>query len=141
MFVLDTDVLSLIDQHESGRSDRLILRLEQAAPDSLFATIISFEEQMRGWMSYISQARTISEQIYAYEQLDRHLTSWKRVRTLSFTESAATIAADLRRRHRRLGLMDLRIAAITMAHDATLVTANLRDFALIDDLRIEDWTK
>jgi len=38
---------------------------------------------MRGWMSYVAQARTISEQIHAYEQLDRHLISWKRVRSLS----------------------------------------------------------
>lgn len=141
MFVLDTDVLSLIDQHETGRSDRLIERLERTDPNTLFATIISYEEQMRGWMSYVAQARTISEQLQAYERLERHLASWKRVRLLSFNESAAVIAANLRRRHRRTGLMDLRIAAIAIAHRATLVTANVRDFAMIDGLKVEDWTK
>lgn len=141
MFVLDTDVLSLIDQHETGRSDRLIERLEQIDPNVLFSTIISYEEQMRGWMSYVAQARTISEQLQAYERLERHLASWKRVRLLSFNESAAVIAADLRRQHRKMGLMDLRIAAIAIAHHATLVTANIRDFAMIDGLTIEDWTK
>ena len=61
MFVLDTDVLSLIDQHSPGRSQRLIERLDQAVPESLFATIISYEEQMRGWMAYLAKARTASE--------------------------------------------------------------------------------
>ena len=61
--------------------------------------------------------------------------------TLSFNETAAVIAADLRRQHRKMGLMDLRIDAIAIAHRATLVTANVRDFVMIDALKIEDWTK
>ena len=35
--------------------------------------------------------------------------------------------------------MDLRIACIVLAHNATLLTANLRDFRKIPDLRVEDW--
>ena len=140
MFVLDTDVLSLIDQHATGRSQRLVDRLEQADPDLLASTIISYEEQMRGWMASLAQARSTPEQIQAYIRLERHLASWKQMRVLSFDESAAKIATELRRRYRRLGIMDLRIAAIVIANAATLVTANLRDFALIDDLRVEDWT-
>ena len=140
MFVLDTDVLSLIDQHGTGRSQRLVERLEQADPDSLAATVISYEEQTRGWMAYLAQARTTPEQIQAYMRLERHLASWKRMRVLGFDETAAKIASELRRRHRRLGIMDLKIAAIAIANDATLVTANLRDFTIIDDLQVEDWT-
>ena len=140
MFVLDTDVLSLIDQHATGRSQRLVDRLEQADPDLLASTIISYEEQMRGWMASLAQARSTPEQIQAYIRPERHLASWKQMRVLSFDESAAKIATELRRRYRRLGIMDLRIAAIVIANAATLVTANLRDFALIDDLRVEDWT-
>ena len=140
MFVLDTDVLSLIDQHGTGRSQRLVERLEQADPDSLAATVISYEEQTRGWMAYLAQARTTPEQIQAYMRLERHLASWKRMRVLGFDETAAQIASELRRRHRRLGVMDLRIAAIVITNGATLVTSNLRDFAVIDDLRVEDWT-
>ena len=35
--------------------------------------------------------------------------------------------------------MDLLITAIARTHDLILVTHNLRDFALIVDLRLEDW--
>ncbi len=140
MFVLDTDVLTLVDQHGVGRAQRLIERLEQADPDLLAATIISYEEQTRGWMAYLAEARTTPEQIRADTRLERHLASWKRMRVLGFDETAAKIADELRRRHRRLGIMDLRIAAIVIANDATLVTSSLRDFAVIDGLRVEDWT-
>jgi tRNA(fMet)-specific endonuclease VapC len=36
--------------------------------------------------------------------------------------------------------MDLKIAAIALANDATLLTRNLSDFRKIPGLRIEDWT-
>lgn len=140
MFVLDTDVLTLVDRHGAGRSQRLIDRLDETDPDLLAATIISYEEQTRGWMAYLAQARSTSEQIRAYTRLERHLASWKRMRVFGFDEKCATIADNLRRRQRRLGIMDLRIAAIVIANGATLVTSNVRDFAMIDDLRVEDWT-
>ena len=140
MFVLDTDVLTRIDQHDSGRPSPLLARLEKTDPDSLAATIVSYEEQTRGWMAVLAQARTMAGQLRAYSRLERHLASWKRIRVLGFDAAAADIARELRRCHRRLGIMDLRIAAIVMAHDATLVTSNQRDFATIDGLRLEDWT-
>jgi tRNA(fMet)-specific endonuclease VapC len=40
---------------------------------------------------------------------------------------------------RRLAEPDLRIAAIALTRDATLVTANTRHFARIADLRLENW--
>lgn len=140
MFVLDTDVLTLIDQHGAGRSQRLITRLEETDPNLLAATIISYEEQTRGWMSYLAKARSQTEQLKAYARLERHLNSWKQMSVLGFDDESAEIADVLRRRHRRLGIMDLRIAAIVIANRATLITANVRDFAMIDDLRVEDWT-
>jgi tRNA(fMet)-specific endonuclease VapC len=39
----------------------------------------------------------------------------------------------------RIGTLDLKIAAITIAHDATLLTRNTVDFAKVPGLRFENW--
>ena len=39
----------------------------------------------------------------------------------------------------RIGTMDLRIACIAIAHDATLLTRNTVDFAQVPGLRFENW--
>jgi tRNA(fMet)-specific endonuclease VapC len=36
--------------------------------------------------------------------------------------------------------MDLKIASIALANDATLLTRNTKDFEKVHALRIEDWT-
>lgn len=62
---------------------------------------------------------------------------------LPFDEAAARrygpLRASLESGGRRLGEPDLRIAAIALSRDATLVTANVRHFARVPDLRIENW--
>jgi tRNA(fMet)-specific endonuclease VapC len=36
--------------------------------------------------------------------------------------------------------MDLKIAAIVLSHDATLLSRNLMDFRKVPGLKVEDWT-
>ena len=40
----------------------------------------------------------------------------------------------------KIGTMDLRIASIVLANDATLITMNLRDYERMPGLKVEDWT-
>lgn len=46
----------------------------------------------------------------------------------------------LKRSRLRIGTMDLKIAAIALVHDATLITRNRADFAKVPGLRVEDWS-
>jgi predicted nucleic acid-binding protein len=41
--------------------------------------------------------------------------------------------------HRRAGTLDLKIAAICLAHGATLLTRNVVDFENITSLRVGNW--
>ena len=66
----------------------------------------------------------------------RFFESWQ---ILPFNQLAADEFRRLRSERVRIGTTDLKIAAITLAHKATLVSANLRDFAKVPGLPVEDW--
>ena len=54
---------------------------------------------------------------------------------------AGDIRSHLKRAGTRIGPYDVLIAAQASRHGALLVTANVREFARVPGLRIEDWTK
>ena len=58
---------------------------------------------------------------------------------LAFDEPAATIFRTLRKELPQAGTQDLKMAAITLAHDATVLTRNLVDFSKVPGLRLENW--
>lgn len=50
--------------------------------------------------------------------------------------------AEYRRQRKsgvRIGTLDLRIASIVLVQNATLLTANAKDFSQVPGLRFEDW--
>ena len=53
--------------------------------------------------------------------------------------AAARIRADLETVGKPIGPHDVLIAATALAHRATLVTRNLREFRRVKGLRVEDW--
>ena len=59
---------------------------------------------------------------------------------LTFSEAAIDRYEELRKQKLNIGKMDLRIAAIVMERDATLVTRNIQDFRRVVGLRMEDWS-
>jgi tRNA(fMet)-specific endonuclease VapC len=140
MYVLDTDLMSLLERADGGVSTRLHDRLRRIVPEDRGTTIISFEEQVRGWMSYLAKARSLAKQVEAYQRLHRQLTRYGQMVILDFNEAAAVEFQRLSQARLRIGTMDLKIAAIVLAHDATLLSRNLRDFRKIDGLKVEDWT-
>jgi len=70
-------------------------------------------------------------------------TSGGDVSILLFDEPAARSYAEIRveleAAGRRLEDPDIRIAAICLAHDLTLVTGNVRHFERVPGLRVENW--
>jgi tRNA(fMet)-specific endonuclease VapC len=140
MVVLDTDHLSLLEQANSVEAQRLQVRLKAIAPEEVAATIINFEEQTRGWLTYHARARTMAQQIEAYRRLKRHLDNYRALMVLEFDDLAAVEFQGLRKLRIRIGTFDLKIAAIALIHDATLLSRNLVDFRKVPRLRVEDWT-
>ncbi len=140
MVILDTDHMSVLERREQSAVGYLLNRLASLSPAEVMTTVISYEEQMRGWMAYLAQARSMAQQITAYGHLLSHLDNYRRIPVLPFDEAAATQFQRLRRSRRRLGTMDLKIAAIVLSREATLLSRNLGDFRQIPNLQVEDWT-
>jgi tRNA(fMet)-specific endonuclease VapC len=140
MVILDTDHLSVLEW-ESPEAERLRARLKGLSPDEAAATIISFEEQTRGWLAALAKARTLAQQVDAYGRLLRQLRNYCAMHVLAFSERAAAEFQRLKKLKLRLGTMDLKIAAVVLAEDAVLLSRNLRDFEHVPDLKVEDWTK
>ncbi len=61
------------------------------------------------------------------------------VNVLPFSPTAMATLKGLRDQRIRIGTQDLRIAAIVLAAEGTLVTSNRRDFEKVPGLLIEDW--
>lgn len=139
-YVLDTDHLSVLQRRTEPGFNTLSARLGQHSPDLIFTTIISFQEQIQGWMAYINRAKTAEQLVMAYAKLESLIQLFSLSQVLSFDREASQTAENLRSLGVRMGTMDLRIASIALSQNAILLTRNLSDFAKVPNLRIEDWT-
>lgn len=139
MYLLDTDHLSVLERG-GATSERLRQRLQAVSPDEVAATVVSYEEQTRGWLSYIARSRSLEEQVTAYGYLQRHLQVFCAVPLIAFDPTAAAIVQQLQKQRIRIGTMDLKIASIALAQEAPLLSRNVADFQKVPGLRVEDWT-
>ena len=140
MVVLDTDHLTLLERRQSAGSRVLHPRLDRLETASRSTTIVTYEEQTRGWMAHMARAKKVAQEIEAFGRLKTHLHSFRNILVLEFDERAGVEYQWLRRSRVRIGTMDLKIAAIVLAHDATLLTKNLSDFRKVPGLKVADWT-
>ena len=140
MFVLDTDHLTLLEWGSGAVGQRLHERIGDLPAGEVVTTIITFEEQTRGWLAFQARTRTLQQQVNAYRKLEHHLDIYLKIQVLEFDAGAAAEFERLKRLRVRIGAMDLKIAAITLAHDATVLTRNIKDFSRVPGLRVEDWT-
>jgi tRNA(fMet)-specific endonuclease VapC len=139
MLLLDTDHVTLLDRG-GPEGHNIRTRLASIPKEEVAASIISYEEQMRGWLSVINSMRGVDRQIDGYRRLERLLEFYCETPLLPFDAKAVEQFQRLWVTRIRIGTMDLKIAAIAIANDATLLTRNLSDFSKVPDLRIEDWS-
>lgn len=139
MYLLDTDHLSVLERGGEV-SMRLRRRLNALSPTQVAATVVSYEEQTRGWLAFLSKARSLDEQATAYGYLQRHLQLFCAVPLLPFDADVVAVMQQLQQQRIRIGTMDLKIASVALTRDATLLSRNTRDFEKVPGLRVEDWT-
>ncbi len=136
LFVLDTDHLTLLRR---GHPE-VVARVAAMVPSDLAITIISIEEQFRGWFTQVRKARDGARLARAYQGLFDVIEMARTLGVLPFSRAAVDRYLSLKRSLPRLGKQDLAIAAIALEANATLVTRNQQDFSLVPNLLIDDWS-
>ena len=137
VFILDTNHYVAL---AAGEAMSLVLqRRANAADADLLITVITPQEITQGWLAAINREPAGHEQVFAYGRFLHSLMGFPKMTILPFDEDAARRFTSLRHQRIRIGTMDLKIAAICLAHDATLLTRNLVDFEKVPGLRVENW--
>jgi tRNA(fMet)-specific endonuclease VapC len=107
--------------------------------ETVAISVVTIEEQLRGWLAAIAKERSARRQVGPYRELAGLFEFFAEFLIAPFDDNAADRFDELRPAHRRMGTMDLKIAAIALVNDALLVSANQRDFNRLPGLRIENW--
>ena len=135
--VLDTNHFRELAQ-KTPAGQNLDRRIDEHRAD-IFTCIVAVEETVQGWLALIKRNDAGRDQIVPYGWLQRSVEALSKLDILPFDEEAAHVFHRLRDARIRVGTMDLKIAAICIAHEAMLLTRNLADFEKIPGLRVENW--
>jgi len=139
MILLDTDHLSILKYPASSKAISLTARLAASPDQQIGTTIISVEEQWRGWLAAVARTRDIQRQVKPYRELTSLLEFFGRWTVLPFVEAHAKQFQQIRGQGVRIGAMDLKIACIALANNALLLSANASDFKRVPGLQVENW--
>ncbi len=138
MIAFDTHVLTEILLGNAAFVERAaaIPAHEQAVP------IIGIEEIIRGRLNVIRQAEAGRSSVSiarAYELFEETFRDFRRIHILSYTPQTESLYQQWRQQDIRIATHDLRIAAICVAHAASLISRNRRDFERVPGLMVEFW--
>ncbi len=138
MYLLDTDILTLLFRQHPKIHERLQL---VAAEDLVARSIITRIQILQGRFDTVMKAANQDEWLRAQVWLDDTEHRLAELTIIPINEAAADEFESLRlsKRTRKMERGDLLIACIALAHRATLVTRNVKDFKLVPGLKIENW--
>ena len=111
--------------------------LSAAADEEIGTTIVTVEEQFRGWLALIAQQLPARRQVLPDDELARLIDFFADYSIARFSPEAADLFESFGKI--RIGTADRKIAAIAIVSDALLLTANRRDFEQVPGLRFDNW--
>lgn len=131
MICLDTDVVSALLRPAPPLE--LVRRLARTPAAEQSITAITAGELLYG-AARVGSTRLIAEIRHVIAST---MTVWPF--DAAAAERYGSLRAQLEKAGEPLAEPDLRIAAIALARDLTVVTGNVRHFQRVPDLRVENW--
>ena len=141
MIILDTDHISFLQRPRSLEAQRLVRRLAASTDREFAVTVVSVEEQMRGWLQVIARYRDPMQQIAYYDKLIGFIRFFNNWVILPFEASSVQVFRSLQAAKIRISTTDLKIAASSIDQRALLLSRNAADFQRVPGLHFEDWTR
>jgi tRNA(fMet)-specific endonuclease VapC len=130
LYMLDTDICAFILRRSS---DELMEHIQSVPMHQQVMSVVTYAELL--YSVQVSSKKKSNQA--AVDALARHLTP------LEWPEEAARhyaeIRADLKRKGSMIGANDLMIAAHARSLGAVIVTNNIKDFARVKGLKVENW--
>lgn len=136
-YILDTDTVT----HQQFGNPFVISKLRDVDRSTVATTVITMYEQLRGRLAAVNRKQNDVQLQIAFRNLQATQQYYCTAHILPFSEQSVQIYQRLLLQKVRIGTQDLQIAAIALAHNAVLVTANQHHFAQVPGLQIEDWTQ
>jgi len=137
MFVLDTDIATLLlREHE-----RVLVRVAKVEAHLVYLSLVTRLELIRGRIDAVIKASTADELLNASAGLGLTEEFVASRPIVTVTEAVAEQFDALRvlKKLNKMSAGDRLQAALALAHSATLVTRNTKDFAAVPNLKLDDW--
>ncbi len=136
MILLDTDTVSLLAGGHSKVTQRA-----RTAVDTVATTVVTRFEILRGRFDFLLKAADGTQLERAQHWLDQSEADLRKLPVVTVDARSAAEFDKLRKQKKlkKIGRRDLLIGCIALAHNATLVTRNLKHFRQIPNLHVENW--
>ncbi len=144
MYILDTDTASnYLDKRRNNPALRG--RIDAQLPDTIFVTIITVEELLKGMLALLNSARkhprNADKVIQYYNGLYRLTHDLTYFAILPYDESSEARFQKIPSNVRMRCSQDCQIAAVAAQHNYTVVTSNAQDYDRIGIARHVDWMR
>lgn len=139
-FLLDTDHFSILQRKAGHEYLRLSAWMSQFTIVDFACCVVSLHEQLLGAHTFLNRAKNAAGLIRGYQLLERLPRDYLSFHLLPFDAPSAAIHDGLTAQNLRVGSMDLRLAAIALSHNLTVLSRNTRDFSRVPGLHVEDRT-
>jgi tRNA(fMet)-specific endonuclease VapC len=137
MHLLDADTITFLYEGNVRVSERL----RRCDDPIIGVAIVTKAEVLRGRIEFLLKAADGEQVLRAQNALLRTESLLNKLPAIAFNAHALAEFERLKavKRLRKTGQVDLLVASVALAYDATLVTRNVRHFRQVPGLKIENW--
>lgn len=141
LFLHDTTSLTHLRNKHPLVSAAYAFHSQPTSGDVVDVASVNVEEVVGGWLGLLQKARTPQDEANASQLLNDSVRFLGQFPLYSMTDTAVLRYHSLRKQKLNVGRNDLRLAALALELNATVVTDNIRDFGRVPGLKWVDWIK